>query len=145
MSRIIIRRLPKICFISLLFSVVLLGAFSCMLTGEADFLEGLLEKTDSFGGEMTFVTKDGETVKITITNVTQPDVSESVDENVNECEDEPGEKKSPDSPSLSDILPSLDSIEDVFINLGVWEKATELRKRVPEVVTTNQNGLERLL
>lgn len=95
---------------------VLFANLSCVAADESELVEALLENIDSMGGQMTFVTKDGETIKITIEQ--QPSAGT--------CEENKETEASKNQESLSDYLPQLESIEDVFRTLGVWETAEGL-------------------
>lgn len=118
----------RIFIISFLTLMILLVPASCIPSDGASLLESLLENAD--GGKMTFVTKDGETVTVTITRETQAaeesDATKSEKEPEEKCTED---KKQSDSPELADILPKLNCIEDVFRTLGVWEKADVMRDR----------------
>jgi hypothetical protein len=129
MSRINLRRVPKIFIFSLVTPGLLLGTASCVPDGESDLLQSLWEQTDSIGGEMSFTTKDGETVTVTITKNSDGVEVNEAENNPMEQEDKLCEDKTTDTPDLNDILPCLNSIEDVFKTLGVWEKAAELREQ----------------
>jgi hypothetical protein len=149
MSRTHIRRALKFVIVSLLALVMLLTTVSCIPADATDFIESLLEKTD--GGEMTFKTRDGETVTVTVSREGQATSESIAEENAEEPEEkiteepeekavkEPEEKcvkgseektsvekKQADSPNLADYLPSLNGIEDVFRTLGVWEDADRM-------------------
>lgn len=128
MSRINLRRIPKIFIFSLVASGLLLGTASCVPDSESDLLQSLWEQTDSIGGEMTFTTKDGETLTVTITKNSDGIEVNETENSTTEQEDEQCEENTSDSSELNDILPRLNSIEDVFKTLGVWEKAAELRE-----------------
>jgi hypothetical protein len=128
MRRINLRKIPKIFIFSLVTSGLLLGTASCVPDGESDLLQSLWEQTDSIGGEMTFTTKDGEKVTVTITKNSDAAVVNEEENNSTEQEDKQPEEKTSDCSDLNDFLPSLNCIEDVFKTLGVWEKAAELRK-----------------
>ena len=117
----------------LLLSIILLFSVSCVPGNEAYFIDELLKNSDELGGEFTIVTNDGETVTITITKGTQAAETNII--NINEKDRE--SKLLPDqvtnnstaNTDLTSVLPSLDSIEDVFKTLGVWEDASRLREK----------------
>jgi hypothetical protein len=100
---------------------------SCVTADEAELIESLLDNLDSMGGEMTFVTNDGKTITITVSQESTAGgagENEEVKNEEEECEEE--EKCQEDYGDLSGYLPKLDSIEDVFRTLGVWEQADVL-------------------
>ena len=107
----------------LMFVPMLFVNLSCGAADESEIIESLLENIESMGGEMTIVTKDGETIKVTIDQ--QPSAS-TCDENKETEEKKDQEKQSEKQESLSAYLPQLDCIEDVFRTLGVWESAEVL-------------------
>ena len=122
MSRLNFNGLLKFLTISLLTPVLLLTTMSCFPANESALIESLIKSTE--GGEMIFVTEDGETIKVTFTKVSSASGdSNKVEDIKNEEEEKKPDKDCDDSTKLADILPKLDSIEDVFRLLGVWEKA----------------------
>ena len=67
MSRLNFNRLLKFLAISLSTPVLLLTTMSCFPANESALIESLIKSTE--GGEMIFVTEDGETIKVTFTKV----------------------------------------------------------------------------
>jgi hypothetical protein len=114
-----------------LFSMVLLLSSSCIFTGEkneAELIDDLLQKVAAMEGEMTVVTKDGETVKITVIKEAYSE-SQAADITKDNKESLKIDKKSSGSIDLASILPPLECIDDVFKNLGTWEDAHVLREK----------------
>ncbi len=113
---------PVIQIVSL-FSLVLLLIFStsCVVADEEELIEQLLKKVDMVDGEMTITTDNGEKVTITISK-------EGSSDDKDECTDGKETSKS-GSVDWSAILPTINSIEDVFKVLGVWEDAHELKEK----------------
>ena len=117
--------------IPILIVPLLFANLSCVAADEAELINSLLDNLDSMGGEMTFVTKDGQTITITVNEQSSTETSvenkETEEEkNPEEEKKEEEEKKKENHGDLADYLPKLDSIEDVFRTLGVWEQADVL-------------------
>ena len=122
--------------IPILIIPLLFTNISCVATDEAELINSLLDNLDSMGGEMTFVTNDGQ--RITITVDQEPEAGADEEKNSEEeknkeeeeCKEEEKkeeeEKKNESNGDLADYLPKLDCIEDVFCTLGVWEQADVL-------------------
>ena len=109
----------KLCFIFSALILVPLLTTSCFATNEEELIEGILQEVDALNGEITLVTKDGETITIKITK------GEPIDDESTDLSDlEPGstiivrkediKKESTTNVDLASILPSLNSVEDVF-------------------------------
>ena len=83
---------------------------------------------EAVDGEITVITNDGEKVTITITK--ESSEAEQTKDNEKEQTDEPQPKEEDESckNDISDILPTISSIEDVFKVLGAWEDAHEWRE-----------------
>jgi len=108
-----------LCFSSLLFT----SACSIPTQDETEMLEDLLNRLDAVEGEITFVTKDGETVNIQITK----ESSRETDEETGTVKN--ASKKEVTTEKPADILPSICSKEDVFKLLGISDQAMELRNK----------------
>jgi orotate phosphoribosyltransferase-like protein len=112
---------------------VLLIPASCVPGDTASMVESLLKNTE--GGEITFVTAEGETFTVTITKTGNAAAGNLTTSNTQNKTVKPvtatAKTATTTKPaaSLSDYLPALNSIEDVFKALGVWEKAAELQKK----------------
>lgn len=116
----------KLLGVLLLVPVMLLATVSCVPADETALIESLIKSTE--GGKMTFVSDDGETVTITITKESQAADENKDSQNPPEPEEKPiADKDKCGSTQLADILPSLNSIEDIFKTLGIWEDAAVLR------------------
>ena len=123
-----------IAFASLL-SFLLVFSSACVISteDEAESIENILRELDAVEGEMTFVTKDGDIITITITKETpsesqnddtgEEDTGGAEDVQADGCEGD-GE----DMVDLASILPYMESVEDVFELLGVWEDAHAWRE-----------------
>jgi orotate phosphoribosyltransferase-like protein len=117
LSRFIL--ISLLCFSSLLFT----SACSIPTQDETEMLEDLLNRLDAVEGEITFVTKDGETVNIQITK----ESSHETDEETGTVKN--ASKKEVTTEKPADILPSICSKEDVFKLLGISDQAMELRNK----------------
>jgi hypothetical protein len=131
----------KIITLSILALFVLCAGASCVPGDTAGLIESLLKNTDS--GQMTFVTSDGEEVIVTLqkTGRTISDNATTVNTLTKTVKPvtatiKPSTSKSAltatkpaTTASLSNYLPVLNSIEDIFKTLGVWDKADELQKK----------------
>jgi hypothetical protein len=135
----------KALIVSVLAVFILLIPASCVPGDTASMVESLLKNTE--GGEMTFVTTDGETFTITITKTgntaagnlttsntqykTGKPVTATVKPSANITTVKPTATtaKPATTAKLADYLPVLNCIEDVFKTLGVWDKAYELQKK----------------
>ena len=111
--------------VSLLFVSLLLFTSACSIPtqDETEMLEDLLNRLDAVEGEITFVTKDGETVNIQITKESSQvtDEENGIAENL--------DKKEVSTEKPENILPGINSKEDVFKLLGVLDQALELRNK----------------
>ncbi len=111
--------------ISLLLITIMLFTSSCTLPtqDETELLEDLLNRLDAVEGDITFVTRDGETVHIKVTK----------ESSAGSAEKDEIKKDSQEKDLVTDkdknILPSIESKEDVFELLGVWEQARLLREK----------------
>ena len=112
--------LPGFILISLLLitSLSLTSACSIPTQDETAMLEDLLNRLDAVEGEITFVTKDGETVNIQITK------ESSAATNTNDKD-----KDTVTADKSANVLPIICSKEDVFELLGVLDKAKELHNK----------------
>ncbi|UCC15929.1 MAG: hypothetical protein JSU58_06020 [Dehalococcoidales bacterium] len=99
------------------------SACSIPTQDETEMLEDLLNRLDAVEGEITFVTKDGETVNIQISKVS----THVTDETNSIAEDSNKKEVSTEKPA--NILPVISSKEDVFKLLGVLDQAIELRNK----------------
>jgi transposase len=132
----------KIITLSILALFVLGAGASCVPGDTASLIESLLKNTDS--GQMTFVTSDGEEVIVTLSktgrtisnNVTTANTLTKTVKPVTATVKPTTSKsaitatiKPATGANLADYLPVLNSIEDVFKTLGVWDKAYELQKK----------------
>ncbi len=147
-----LRLKKKRVFVIFSIALVLMGTSACQIPGDSELIEGILQNVDEINGEMTIVTKDGETITIKITKDTPLSdeaggtdklevgsavILETDKRNVVErrtetlkVADAVTTDVAPNTDTAStDILPALESIEDVFKTLGVWEKAVDLHER----------------
>jgi orotate phosphoribosyltransferase-like protein len=108
-----------LCISSLLFT----SACSIPTQDETEMLEDLLNRLDAVEGEITFVTKDGETVNIQITKESSQEVNEETGIAINT------DKKEVTTEKPGNILPGICSKEDVFRLLGILDQAMELRNK----------------
>jgi predicted DNA-binding protein YlxM (UPF0122 family) len=117
--------LSKSALISLLFVALLVFTSACSIPtqDETDMLEDLLNRLDAVEGEITFVTKDGETVNIQITKESSQSTNgeNSTTTNV--------DNKAVTTEKTVSILPAISSKEEVFKLLGVLDQALELRDK----------------
>jgi len=128
MKRIIRGKPVKLVVITVMLLSVLPITSSCVASGEGDLLESLLENVGATGGELTMYTKDGEKVTVTVTRETPPDSVSENDEKTEEPECEsPDDGDCDETDDLTSVLPSINSEEDVFMTLGVWDEAKALR------------------
>ena len=120
----------KLLAIPILIVPLLFTNLSCVTADETELINSLLDNLDSMGGEMTFVTNDGKTITITVNQESTEGETEANTENEeeknNEEECKNQEENKETNGNLSDYLPKLDSIKDVFLTLGVWEQADVL-------------------
>ena len=114
-----------IAFVSIL-SFLLVFSSACVVTteDEVESIESVLRELDAVEGEMTFVTKSGDIITITITKETPSECQNGDAVKEDSCEDD-GEG---DTTDLASILPYMESIEDVFELLGKWEDAHAWRE-----------------
>lgn len=121
------RILPRFTLISLLLITSLLFTSACSIPtqDEAAMLEDLLNRLDAVEGEITFVTKDGETVNIQITK----ESSTATSTNEENCTTNDTDNKEVTTGKSANALPVICSKEDVFELLGVLDKAKELRNK----------------
>jgi len=119
------RIISKSTLISLLFVSLLLLTSACSIPtqDETKMLEDLLNRLDAVEGEITFVTKNGETVNIQITK----ESSQGTNEENDIVKDVDKKEVSTEKPE--NILPVICSKEDVFKLLGVLDQALELRNK----------------
>ena len=145
MNRLSFRNKYKYLVFPLLVLPLLFTGFSCMPTDEAALAESLLDNLESMGGEMSFVTKDGKVINITVSQEAVDAAEDEQKKNEEECDDEKNadkeyeDEKNTDktgnkdnSDELSNYLPTLNCIEDVFKTLGVWETADVLYGEQPD-------------
>jgi len=120
----------KLIVLSSLLSMFLLLSSACAIPTEDEtaMLDELLERLEAVDGEITFATKDGETINVKITKESSQE-SQDKDNAQDRKEEASTDKDSAGSKDLSGILPSLESKEDVFRVLGVWEDAHALREQ----------------
>ncbi len=143
--------MKKLLFVAFVIPVVLMATTACQMQGDYEMIEGILQNVDEINGEMTVVTKDGETITIKITKDTPIDTENGsadvnkvevgstikletstrniVDRKIDVLKASDVEPTLSASVDVSNILPSLESFEDVFKALGVWEKAVALHER----------------
>jgi len=127
MNRLSFRKTRKYLVLPLLVLPLLFTNVSCVPADEADVIESLLDNVESLGGEMSFVTKDGRIITIHVSQEPTAAVNNEEEEcNEDENTDEPGNNDNDNCSELSDYLPTLNCIEDVFKTLGVWESADVL-------------------
>ncbi|MFC1940892.1 hypothetical protein ACFLWL_00545 [Chloroflexota bacterium] len=130
MSKNRVKKSHKLIVFALFLSILLLFLPSCAITDEDEtaLVERLLQKVGTVDGEITIVTKEGETVTITITKDTSSG-SQADDNTKDQQLNLQVDKDSSESTGLVSILPSLECIEDVYKVLGVWEDAHTLREK----------------
>ena len=130
-------------FVSILLLLLLFVPTACTMTGDTELIEGILQNIDDIKGEITILTEDGQeiTIKITSDNTENDQSSEGGDlevgspikVSIDKCDIVDTKILKEEKPStdadLATILPSLNSIEDVFKTLGVWEDAHALREK----------------
>lgn len=123
------KRTIKPFIVSFLLVVLLLLTSSCISSAEGDLVGSILANVDTVDGEAVFHTKDGRTITITVSGESQED-STNNEEKPTQTYDEKKDKQVDDSKEkLADILPKVDSIENIFKTLGVWEQACELHDK----------------
>jgi len=130
-------------FVSILLLLLLFVPTACTMTGDTELIEGILQNIDDIKGEITILTEDGQeiTIKITSDNTENDQSSEGGDlevgspikVSIDKCDIVDTKILKEEKPStdadLATILPSLNSSEDVFKTLGVWEDAHALREK----------------
>lgn len=128
MNRLSFRKTRKYLALPLLVLSLLFVNVSCVPADEAEVIENLFDNVASMGGEMTFVTNDGKVITITVNQEsTAAPANEEEACGGDENTDKPENSDKDNCAQLSDYLPTLDCIEDVFKTLGVWEDAEVLR------------------
>jgi hypothetical protein len=125
------RKTMKPFILSVLLAVLLVPTMSCVSGSEANLVDTIISNMEGIDGEATFQTEDGRTIKISISGESNKDSETNVEENKENKTDESTCNKNTEKDSeLAEILPTLNSIEDVFKTLGVWEQASEIYKQV---------------
>ena len=122
----------KLLTIPILIIPLLFTNLSCVAADEAELINSLLDNLESMGGEMTFVTTDGQRITITIDEepadgANQEQEAEEENNKEEECKEEENKENHGD---LSQYLPKLECKEDVFRMLGVWDQADVLYGQV---------------
>lgn len=123
------RKTLKSIAIAVLLALLILPTTSCITSSEGDLIESVLNNIDAVNGEAIFHTEDGRTIKITVTDDSQENAANTGEKNTDENKKDEEVKDTKDNDekeNLSDILPRVDSIENIFRTLGLWEKACEL-------------------
>lgn len=126
MKRIITYRFFKPFIVSILLVVLVLPASACISSAEGDLVDSILANVDTVDGEAVFHTKDGRTVTITVSGESQEDTVNTEEEPTQTCDENKDKSVDESKEKLADILPKVDSIENIFKTLGVWEQACEL-------------------
>lgn len=129
MQRLIKNISPKPFLMAVLIAVLLLPTVSCISGAEGDLVESILANVDTVDGEAVFHTKDGRTITITVTGESQEDTVNNEEEPTQTCDENKEKQDDNSKENLADILPKVDSIENIFKTLGVWEQAHELRDK----------------
>ena len=132
MNRLSFRKVRKYLVFPLVLLPLLFTNISCVPADEAEVIENLLDNLESMGGEMSFVTKDGKIITVTISQ--EPAGGDDDPEEKNSGNEDTGDsdnKNKDNLPELGDYLRVLNCIEDVFKTLGVWEDAEILYDQVP--------------
>ncbi len=128
MSRLSFRKTRKYLVLPLLVLPLLFANVSCVPADEAEVIQSLFDNVASMGGEMSFVTNDGKVITITVNQeeAAAPAANEEEEYGGDDNSDKP-ENNNANCPQLSDYLPTLNCIEDVFKTLGAWDIAETLR------------------
>ena len=129
MLRLIKKLSLKPFFMAVLIAVLLLPTVSCISGAEGDLVESILANVDTVDGEAVFHTKDGRTITITVTGESQEDTANNEEEPTQTCDENKEKQDDNSKENLADILPKVDSIENIFKTLGVWEQACELHDK----------------
>ena len=131
MRKIFKSKSTKPFILSILLAILLVPSMSCVSGSESDLINSILNNIDGIDGEATFYTDDGRTITVTVSGDNQATNEKDAEKNTINKEDEPTNKKTDDNNmnNLSSILPTLNCIEDTFKTLGLWDKASELRKQ----------------
>lgn len=120
---------PKPFFIAVLIAVLILPITSCISSADGDLVDSILANVDTVDGEAVFHTKDGRTVTITVTGESQEDTVNDEVKPTQTCDENKDKQVDDSKENLADILPKVDSIENIFKTLGVWEQACELHEK----------------
>ena len=115
--------------IAILIAVLLLPTTSCISSAEGDLVDSILANVDTVDGEAVFHTKDGRTITITVTGESHEDTANKEEEPTQTCDEDKNKQVDDSKENLADILPKVDSIENVFKTLGVWEQVCELHDK----------------
>ncbi len=126
MKQLSFGKMRKYLLVPLLVLPLLFTSVSCVPADEAEIIESLFDNVASMGGEMTFVTNDGKVITITV-NQEEMAADQNGEEECNGENNTDKPENKDNCPELSDYLPALNCIEDVFKTLGVWESAETLR------------------
>jgi orotate phosphoribosyltransferase-like protein len=120
---------PKPFFITVLIAFLLLPTASCISSAEGDLVDSILANVDTVDGEAVFHTKDGRTITITVTGESQEGTVTKEEKPTQTCYEKDDKQVNETKEKLADILPKVDSIENIFQTLGVWEQAHELSNK----------------
>jgi orotate phosphoribosyltransferase-like protein len=112
-----------------LITVLLLPTASCISSADGDLVDSILANVDTVDGEAVFHTKDGRTVTITVTGESQEDTVNDEVKPTQTCDENKDKQVDDSKENLADILPKVDSIENIFKTLGGWEQACELHEK----------------
>lgn len=126
MKQLSFGKIRKYLVLPLLVLPLLFANISCVPADEAEAIQSLFDNVASMGGEMTFVTNDGKVITITV-NQESTTANDNGEEECNGDNDTDKPENKDSCSDLSDYLPTLNCIEDVFKTLGVWETAETLR------------------
>jgi orotate phosphoribosyltransferase-like protein len=112
--------------VSFLLAVLLLLTTSCISSAEGELVDSILANVDTVDGEAVFHTKDGRTITITVSGESQEDIANKEEKPTQTCDENKDKQVDDSKEKLADILPKVDSIENIFKTLGVWEQACQL-------------------
>jgi orotate phosphoribosyltransferase-like protein len=147
MDRLKFKALKSFCAITLLAALAVPFA-GCNFSGSA--IEDILENSEEVEGEITIVTKEGKTVTLKIISENTSE-HETTDEEPEHSDNTAIKKELTNVAELASILPSPESIEDVFRVLGDWEDAAELHEkgltwtRIARELDYNEDKMQRHL
>ena len=113
----------------MLIPVLVLPASSCISSADGELVDSILANVDTVDGEAVFHTKDGRTITITVSGESQEDTANTEEKPTETCDEKKDNTTDDAKENLADILPKVNSIENIFKTLGVWEQACELHNK----------------